>query len=129
MINLIKTEVPTDVCGARWKNGKLISYSMPNTQVFLIGHEKQVVTEEKDGKEVKVSKNMAFEIHVPRPVTRARAITAAEMSVYGLITPLDVASFNAGLARKSREMVDLQEVEEHDHFIAWVKDELTKIGV
>ena len=129
MMNLIKTEVPTNVNGARFKNGVLVSYSMPGFQVLLIGHEDREFIGASDKEADIIKKTVAFEICVPHPVTRARAITAAEMSVYGLITPLDVASFNAGLSRKSREQVDLEEIEEHDKFIAWVKAELTKIGV
>ena len=134
MIHLIKTEVPSKVEGAQWKDGKMTSYLLPNVTVFLVGHEKQACVEQttaKDGKAInhEVEKEVAFEIRVPHPVTRARAITAAEMSAYNLVDDLDVASFNAGLARKSREGVDLEEVSEHDEFIAWVKQELNYIGV
>jgi hypothetical protein len=42
---------------------------------------------------------------------------------------MEVASFTASLARKYRDNPDDAEVREHDEFIAWVKDELSKIGV
>jgi len=67
-------------------------------------------------------------MNVPKPVTRAKAINAAEMAAYGLKDAMDVASFNASLARKER-MQEMEEPEEHDNLISWVKNELTAIGI
>ena len=41
---------------------------------------------------------------------------------------MEVARFSASMARKHRENPKDQEVKEHDAFISWVKEELTKIG-
>lgn len=40
----------------------------------------------------------------------------------------DVASFGSSLSRKFRDNPLDSEVKEHDDFIKWVKEELTKIG-
>ena len=61
------------------------------------------------------------------PVTRAKAINQAEMLAYDLHDALQVASFNASLARKARNGEDLDEVREHDEFIAEVKAQLSDI--
>lgn len=44
-----------------------------------------------------------FPIRVEKPATRASLINGAEQAAYNLITVMDVASFNASLARKARE--------------------------
>lgn len=130
MINLQKTEVLASVENGVWKDGKLISYSVPGSRVLVVGHEKrEIVTEDEKGKEKREKKDYAFEFRVKLPVTRARAITSAEMAAYNLQDDLDVASFNAGLARKFRQGTDVKEVKEHDEFIAWIKKELTSIGI
>ena len=71
----------------------------------------------------------AYPIRIEKPLSRDAVINAAEMQAYGLVTAMDVASFSASLARKSREGEDDLDVKEHDEFIKWVKDELTKIGI
>ena len=70
-----------------------------------------------------------YPIRVDKPISRDVLINAAEMQAFGLVTAMDVASFNASLARKSREGEDNEDVKEHDEFINWVKEELTKIGI
>jgi hypothetical protein len=71
----------------------------------------------------------AFAIRVQKPLSRDAAINAAEMEAYQLRSAMEVASFTASLARKYRDNPNDAEVREHDEFIAWVKDELSKIGV
>lgn len=107
-----------------WKDGKCISLDEGTKISYYIGHETVIRME--DEKEVEVT--LAFPIRVDKPAKRDALINAAEMAAYNLRTPMDVASFTASLARKSRENADDEEVREHDTFIAWVKDELTKIG-
>lgn len=84
---------------------------------LYVGHRKT-----EDGEE-------AYPIRVKKPLTRDKAINAAEMQAYNLTTPLEVASFGTSLSRKHREDPDDSEVRDHDYFIDWVKNELTKIGV
>ena len=73
--------------------------------------------------------DLAFTYLVARPYGRDAAINAAEMAAYGLHDAMDVASFNAALARKWREQVDDPECVDHDEFIRAVKNELTRIGI
>lgn len=72
---------------------------------------------------------LAFQVRVPKPLTRSAAINAAEQEAYGLRTAMEVASFNASLSRKARLAETAEEVAEHDQFISDVKAELTRVGV
>ena len=101
-----------------WRNGKYISIDEGTHVTVYIDHQ----TDEEGNV-------TAFPIRVEKPATRASLINGAEQSAYNLITAMDVASFNASLARKAREGETNYEVQEHDDFIQWVKDELTKIGI
>ena len=71
----------------------------------------------------------AFAIRLEKPLTKDKAINAAEMEAYGLASAMDVASLNAALARKWRENINDKDVSEHDVFIRWVKAELDKTGL
>ena len=101
-----------------WRDGKYISIDEGTHVTVYIDH--------KTDDEGNVT---AFPIRVEKPATRASLINGAEQAAYNLITAMDVASFNASLARKAREGETNTEVIEHDEFIAWVKNELTKIGI
>jgi hypothetical protein len=107
---------------SKWTDGKCISIDEGTHVTFFIDH----YTEENSEGEVITR---AFPIRVAKPVKRDLAINAAEMEAYGLTTAMQVASFNASLARKSRENIDDEEVKEHDSFIEHVKEELTKLGI
>lgn len=72
---------------------------------------------------------VGYPVRCVKPVSRAAFINAAEMLAYGLRDAMAMASFNASLARKWREDDNDSEVKEHDKFISWVKDELTKAGI
>lgn len=120
----------------RWKDGRLVSLDEGDYISLYIAHEDAVIDElmpGADGQEAQESQPRhvvyAQLIRVHKPLTRDMAINAAEMSAYGLGNAMEVASFNASLSRKSRINASDAEVAEHDAFIGWVKEELTKIGV
>lgn len=101
---------------------------------LFIGHETRTVTEtavDIDGNETvtETDKVYAFPIRVEKPLTRAKAINAAEKAAYHLLDAEAVASFNASLARKSRVGEDTDEVSDHDDLIEWVKEGLDSIGL
>ena len=108
---------------------------IPNSSYKILGyipdisghgnHTEETITLE-NGSEYTPMK--AFPIRVMKPVNRDMAINAAEMEAYCLNSAMEVASFSASMARKHRENSKDQEVKEHDAFISWVKEELTKIG-
>ena len=120
----MEQDINIDVTG--WLNGKNISIDEGTHITMFIGHFNESSTAE-DGSLSNAVK--AYPIRVEKPLSRDKLINAAEMQAYGLATAMDVASFNASLARKSREGEDNSDVKEHDEFISWVKDELTKIGI
>ena len=107
----------------RWLDGKCISLDEGTHVTVFINH--YIDSVDDDGNDIV----KAFPIRVEKPASRDSLINAAEMQSYGLITSMDVASFNASLARKSRENEDNEKVKEHDDFISWVKQGLTKIGM
>ncbi len=110
---------------SKWKNGKLVSLDEGRYVTLFVGHQ----SEDYYDNDEKITHTVAFPIRVEKPVNREKAINAAEMTAYGLSTAMDVASFTAALARKSREDAEDEEVVEHDDFISWIKSELTKIGI
>ena len=101
----------------KWVNGKCTSLDEGAYITVFIGH---FIEEEK---------TMSYPIRVEKPLSRDSLINAAEMQAYKLTDVMSVVSFTASLARKSRENENDEEVKEHDDFIEWVKDELTKIGI
>lgn len=109
-----------------WKNGKCISIDEGDFVTLYVGHHTEETITLENGSEYTPVK--AFPIRVMKPVNRDMAINAAEMEAYCLNSAMEVASFSASMARKHRENSKDQEVKEHDAFISWVKEELTKIG-
>ena len=99
------------------KDGLLVSYEHGSAVNVYLFHET-------DGEVVR-----AMELTMTAPMTRDKCINAAEMAVYGLRDAMDVAAFASALARKSRTREDVEEVTEHDDFIAQVKAELYKVGI
>jgi hypothetical protein len=135
-----KTEVPStqeeDVNKGKtlWKDGKCIALDEGSHMTYFIAHEKsvrqeQVPTEDGSFEFKEVETTIAYPIRTEKPATRDSLINAAEMAAYHLSDAMAVASFTASMARKFREDATDAEVAEHDEFIAWVKTELTKIGV
>lgn len=132
MIDLNKIEVPTsrdedyNAAYSTWKDGKFVSLDEGSHVTFYVGHESETTTDEQGNE---LTRTIAFPIRVAKPVTRDAAINAAEMEAYALTTAMEVASFTASLARKFRDNSTDEEVVAHDEFIAWIKDELTQIGI
>lgn len=118
--------IPVGAVGLRTYKGKVVALEQENETILYIGHETEEGTDP-EGNPVVVTRAFAFP--VPNPVTRAKAIDAAERAAYGLHNADEVASFNAALARKAREGIDTEEVREHDDFIGWVKLELDGSGL
>lgn len=116
-INRSKTE---------WKNGQYVSIDEGNFVTLYIGHQVGAPIFDEEGVEHQTMK--AFPIRIMKPVNRDMAINAAEMEAYTLHSAMEVASFSASMARKHREDATNEEVKEHDEFISWVKEELTRIG-
>jgi len=100
-----------------YHDGKLVSYEHGSVVNVYLFHEN-------DGENVR-----AMELTMDAPMTYEKCLNAAEMSAYGLVTTMDVASFAASLARKQRVGEDVGEVAEHDAFMASVKIELARIGI
>lgn len=134
MVTINKTIVPYSKAedyaqeDSVWKDGKYVMSKGTRTDTYYIGHEYEEHQEELPTGEV-ITKNVcrAFAINVRKGALRGDVINAAEMTAYGLRDAMDVASFNAALARKFREDPDDAECKEHDAFISWVKKELNKI--
>lgn len=137
MKNLERIEVPTtkseDINAeyTTWRDGKCVSLDEGVYVTLFIDHSTTVepVPEVQDEEPIEKSITRAYPIRVPKPVTRDMAINAAEMAKYNLKNAMEVASFNASLGRKSRINAADKEVIEHDAYIGWVKEELTKIGI
>ena len=108
------------------KDGNIVSIDEGSHITLYIAHRQSILFSE-EGEPMQITE--AYPIRVEKPLTRDKAINAAEMQAYKLVTPFDVASFGTALGRKYRENPMDSEVIEHGEFIRWVKSELTKIGV
>lgn len=135
MIPLNKTIVPSVATteGDIIQNGRLVRSGSANarfvTLYFFHEDETACPTDSPAEEPTEPTATRAFAVPVEKPITRARAINAAEMEAYGLRDAMEVASFNAALARKWREHPDDMECLEHDRFIEDVKTELTAMGI
>lgn len=118
-----KMELDINLNSTKWYDGKYILIDEGTHITIYIAH--FVESQNELGNDVV----KAYQIRIEKPLSRDAVINAAEMQAYGLVTAMDVASFNASLARKSREGEDDADVKEHDEFISWIKEELTKIGI
>lgn len=109
-----------------WHGGRMVAIDEGSTVTLYLGH-----TEEERFGETGESRTatLAFPIRVEKPLTKDKAINAAEMEAYGLADSMDVASLNAALSRKWRENMNDEEVSDHDMFIRWVKAELDATGL
>ena len=111
---------------ATWRNGRLFAIDEGTHVTLYVGHTTKEMTDE-DGDPSTVT--FAFPVRVEKPLTKDKAINAAEMEAYGLSSPMDVAALNAALSRKWRENMNDTEVSDHDEFIRWVKQELDSTGL
>lgn len=113
-----------------WRNGKCISIDEGTHITIFIDHQESTVTENpiNGGDEVEKTVVSAFPIRVEKPVSRASLINAAEQQAYNLKNAMDVASFNASLARNNRNGNNESKIKEHDDFILWVGRKLDEIG-
>lgn len=137
MKELNKIEIPStmahdfNLANSVWKNGKLMIQRGTIRDVYFIGHEIRTVTEPSkvDGYEEPITRQavFAFPIEVKKPASYSDVVNAAERQVYGIFSDEAAISFSASLGRKYRENNQDAEVLEHDHFIAYVKEELASI--
>lgn len=118
-----------DARGTIFKEGQPVGCKLDNSTLLYLFREVEPGIELDTAPYEMPDRVRAFVVEVENPVTRAKAINAAEMLAYNLHNALEVASFNASLARKARNQEDAEEVREHDEFIAAVKLELTAVGV
>lgn len=114
-----------------WKDGKCAMLDEGSRHAVLyLGHRKSSRTElSPEGEETEREVMEAFAVRVEKPLTRDRAVNAAEMAAYGLLDASDTASLNAALARKWRENVNDLDVAEHDAFVRWAKAEIDALGL
>ncbi len=114
------------------RDGHLIKSGTPNARfatLYFFHEDIEESQENPDGTYGPPRLTRAFAVPVEKPITRARAINAAEMAAYGLNDAMEVASFNASLARKWRENPQDAECIEHDQFIEAIKDGLNDMGI
>ena len=122
-------EMDINASESTWKGNRCISLDEGDYITVFVDHQSEPVIKEINGIMQEQTIIRAFPIRVKKPLTRAKLINAAEMDAYNLNTAMDVASFNAALARKSRENETDEEIKEHDDFISFIKSKLTEIGI
>ena len=101
-----------------WRDGRLVSIDEGPAVTQYLAHIRDTDIDA-EGAEQEVSRS--FAVRVVKPLTRDRAINAAEMASYVLTSAEVTASLNAALSRNCRDYINDKEVKEHDEFIRWVK--------
>lgn len=136
MVDLGYIEVPSSMNDddnrdkSSWFDGRCVSVDLGDSLMLYLGHRTYVSNYiNGDGSVSDKTVTEAFPVRVDKPVTRAKAIAAAEMAAYGLSSSLEVASLSASLSRKFRNNPEDKEIQKHDRFISWVKSELDNIGL
>lgn len=109
-----------------WKDGKCISLDEGEYITVYVDHSSEIIKDE-NGDDKTVMK--AYPIRVEKPISRDKLINEAEKQAYNLVSAMDLASFNASLARKFRENENNEEIKEHDEFITFIKNKLKEIGL
>lgn len=115
-----------------WTGGRCVMENRTTEVQIMLFHTDETITEpsrEEGAEATERDITKAWCFCVDKPITRDKAINAAEMEAYNLRSAMDVAAFAASLSRKSRTNETADEVREHDEFIDRVKDALTKIGL
>lgn len=113
-----------------WRDGKCVMLDEGRHVTLYIGHKEETRHEvSPEGETTEKQVTLAFPVRVEKPLTKDKAINAAEMQAYGLADALAVASLAASMARKWRENINDVDVSEHDTFIRRVKRELDKTGL
>jgi len=109
-----------------WKDGKCISLDEGEYITVYVDHISEIIKDE-NGDDKTIMK--VYPIRVKKPISRDKLINEAEKQAYNLVSAMDVASFNASLARKFRENENNEEIKEHDEFITFIKNKLKEIGL
>lgn len=109
-----------------WKDGKCISLDEGEYITVYVDHTSEII---KDGNGDDKTVMKAYPIRVEKPISRDKLINEAEKQAYNLVSAMDVASFNASLARKFRENENNEEIKQHDEFISFIKNKLKEIGL
>ena len=109
-----------------WKDGKCISLDEGEYITVYVDHISEIIKDE-NGDDKTIMK--VYPIRVEKPISRDKLINEAEKQAYNLVSAMDVASFNASLARKFRENENNEEIKEHDEFITFIKNKLKEIGL
>ena len=100
-----------------WINDRLISFDEGNHINYYIYHENEVSYNEDGTEKINTS---AYQIHVEKPVTSEKIITAAVKDVYGLYSEADYVDFQAKLMREK----DSEFSKEYNEFVRWVENGL-----
>ena len=84
----------------------------------FIGHKNEMIASE-DGSEEQIT--VAYPVRVEKPYTVDKAVSAAIMDAYGLLSAGELTAFLEDIARKHRQNSNDPDVMEFDYFIEWVR--------
>lgn len=103
---------------SKWENSLYVLLDEGRFITRFIGHRNEMITSE-DGSEEQIT--VAYPVRVEKPYTIAKAVSAAIMDAYGLLSAGELTAFLEDIARKHRQNANDPDVKEFDYFAEWVR--------
>ena len=103
---------------SKWENNLYVSLDEGRYITRFIGHKNEMIASE-DGSEEQIT--VAYPVRVEKPYTVDKAVSAAIMDAYGLLSAGELTAFLEDIARKHRQNSNDPDVMEFDYFIEWVR--------
>lgn len=103
---------------SKWENSLYVLLDEGRFITRFIGHKNEMITSE-DGSEEQIT--VAYPVRVEKPYTVDKAVSAAIMDAYGLLSAGELTAFLEDIARKHRQNSNDPDVMEFDYFIEWVR--------
>ena len=103
---------------SKWENSLYVLLDEGRFITRFIGHRNEMITSE-DGSEEQIT--VAYPVRVEKPYTVDKAVSAAIMDAYGLLSAGELTAFLEDLARKHRQNSNDPDVMEFDYFVEWVR--------
>lgn len=103
---------------SKWENSLYVLLDEGRFITRFIGHRNVMIASE-DGSEEQIT--VAYPVRVEKPYTVDKAVSAAIMDSYGLLSAGELTVFLEDIARKHRQNTNDPDVMEFDYFVEWVR--------
>ena len=103
---------------SKWENNLYVSLDEGRYITRFIGHKNETIISG-EGSEEQIT--VAYPVRVEKPYTIDKAVSAAIMDAYGLLSAGELTAFLEDIARKHRQNANDPDVKEFDYFAEWVR--------